>query len=309
MPWSRGVEEDQRFRKSLGTSLAVSFAIAFLFTTIALPIINRSVIDELPERVARIVRQERAIPPPVEEPPIPEQELPDPDPEELEETPPEERLQPVEEPMLAETPTDTREQVKSRGILAFRESFASAANLRPAAQLGSRASISAAGEDAVGRPQRMMVATSAPGSSGGINLANVSRDVGGGGPGMDGVEVGKVSSSIGGAEGPARPLSGGVFAGRTDEEIQIVFDRYKAALYRLYNRELRKDPTLRGQLVLRLTIEPDGSVSLCQLHSSSMDATVLADQVVERVLTFDFGAKEDIVAMTIIYPIDFLPAA
>ena len=107
---------------------------------------------------------------------------------------------------------------------------------------------------------------------------------------------------------PGRPLSGGRSAGRTDEEIQIVFDRYKAALYRLYNRELRKDPTLRGQLVLRLTIEPDGSVSLCQLQSSNMDAAVLVQQVVDRVRAFDFGAKEDIVAMTIIYPIDFLPA-
>jgi hypothetical protein len=28
-----------------------------------------------------------------------------------------------------------------------------------------------------------------------------------------------------------------------------------------------------------------------------------------RVSTFDFGAKDDIVAFTIIYPIDFLPAA
>jgi hypothetical protein len=104
-------------------------------------------------------------------------------------------------------------------------------------------------------------------------------------------------------------MSGGMSAGRTDEEIQIVFDRYKAALYRLYNRELRKDPTLRGQLVLRLTIEPDGSVSLCELHQSDMDAPLLAEQVVDRVSTFDFGAKEDIVAITIIYPIDFLPAA
>ena len=74
-------------------------------------------------------------------------------------------------------------------------------------------------------------------------------------------------------------------------------------------RELRQDPTLRGQLVLRLTIEPDGSVSMCELHSSSMDAPQLAAQVVERVKLFDFGAKEDIVAITIIYPIDFLPAA
>jgi hypothetical protein len=97
-------------------------------------------------------------------------------------------------------------------------------------------------------------------------------------------------------------------AGRTDEEIQIVFERYKAALYRLYNKELRKDPTLRGQMVLRLTIEPDGTVSLCNLQSSDMKAPMLADQVVTRVLGFDFGAKQ-VPAITILYPIDFLPTA
>ncbi len=154
-----------------------------------------------------------------------------------------------------------------------------------------------------------MVSTSAPGSSSGINLADISRDFGGGGQGIEGVQLARVASAIGGGDGPYRPLSGGAFAGRTDEEIQIVFDRYKAALYRLYNRELRKNPTLRGQLVLQLTIEPDGTVSLCELHTSNMNAPVLASQVVERVQTFDFGAKEDIVAVTIIYPIDFLPAA
>jgi hypothetical protein len=40
-----------------------------------------------------------------------------------------------------------------------------------------------------------------------------------------------------------------------------------------------------------------------------MNAPALAQQIVERVVGFDFGAKEDIVAVTIIYPIDFLPAA
>jgi len=71
---------------------------------------------------------------------------------------------------------------------------------------------------------------------------------------------------------------------------------------------LRRDPTLRGQMILKLTIEPDGTVSMCILQSSDMEAPTLADQVVERVLGFDFGAKDGIVAMTIIYPIDFLPA-
>jgi len=66
---------------------------------------------------------------------------------------------------------------------------------------------------------------------------------------------------------------------------------------------------LRGQMVLRLTIEPDGSVSMCEVQSSDMNAPVLSEQVVDRVRNFDFGAKEGIVAMTIIYPIDFLPAS
>jgi len=157
-----------------------------------------------------------------------------------------------------------------------------------------------------------MVTTHAPGSSGGINLASISRNVGGGGgQGIEGVQVSRVASSIGsGGNGTSdRPRSGGAFAGRTDEEIQIVFDRYKASLYRLYNRELRKNPTLRGQITLKLTIEPNGSVSFCVTQSSDMNAPMLAEQVVERVIGFDFGAKEDIVAVTIIYPIDFLPAA
>jgi hypothetical protein len=132
---------------------------------------------------------------------------------------------------------------------------------------------------------------------------------GGGGGQIAGVQVTQVASTIGGSGGSERPLSGGQSGGRTDEEIQIVFDRYKASLYRLYNRELRNDPTIRGQVVIRLTIEPDGSVSLCQLQSSDMNAPALAEQVLDRIRGFDFGAKDGIVAMTIIYPIDFLPAA
>ena len=312
MPWSRGTEEDRRFHRSLGSSLAASIAIALLLSMIAIPIRDRAQELELPERVARLVRQQRELPPPpppAPEPEVVEEQPPEPEPELVEELSPEPLPVSTDEPKVVQEP-DTREQVKSKGILAFSDSFASRASLRPMAQLGSEARVSDAGADMTGRPERMMVTTTAPGSSGGINLADYSRDFGGGGggDGIAGVQVSRVASSIGGGDGPNRPLAGGAAAGRTDEEIQIVFDRYKAALYRLYNRELRIDPTLRGQLVLRLTIEPDGSVSLCELHSTSMDAPALAGQVVTRVTTFDFGAKEDIVAVTIIYPIDFLPA-
>ena len=120
----------------------------------------------------------------------------------------------------------------------------------------------------------------------------------------------KASSPIASIGGGDRPLArGGPGPSRTDEEIQIVFDRYKASFYRLYNRELRNTPTLKGQMVLRLTIEPDGSVSMCKLQSTDMNAPDLVEQVVSRVKTINFGAKEGVQALTIVYPIDFLPAA
>jgi hypothetical protein len=132
---------------------------------------------------------------------------------------------------------------------------------------------------------------------------------GSGGGGIGGVGTGRVVSTIAPITGADRPKSrGGPGAARTDEEIQIVFDRYKASFYRLYNRELRNNPALKGQMVLRLTIEPDGSVSMCALQSTDMDAPALATQVVDRTRTINFGAK-DVPAVTIVYPIDFLPAA
>jgi hypothetical protein len=220
-----------------------------------------------------------------------------------------------------EAPQHPQQRVGNAGILAFRDKFKSLSKDKVAARLGADARYSAA--DEVGKPSaRSTLMTNNPGSSGGINLASLSRGVGGGGghlPGGGGgggdgsggsgggLGVGRATSPIN--PGGDRPLArGGPGPSRTDEEIQIVFDRYKAQFYRLYNRELRKDPTLQGQMVLRLTIEPDGSVSMCKLQSSDMNAPELADQVVNIVLTINFGAKEGVQAMTIVDPIDFLPA-
>ena len=204
-------------------------------------------------------------------------------------------------------------KVGMAGILAFRDKFASLAKDKVAPRLGADAHYSEV--DAVGpASSRSTLTANTPGASGGINLASLSRNVGGGGGGagggggIQGVAVGRATSSIASIGGGERPVArGGPGASRTDEEIQIVFDRYKASFYRLYNRALRNDPTLKGQMVLRLTIQPDGSVSMCKLQSSDMNAPDLADQVVKIVLTINFGAKE-VQAVTISYPIDFLPA-
>ena len=61
-------------------------------------------------------------------------------------------------------------------------------------------------------------------------------------------------------------------------------------------------------MVLRLTIEPSGAVSACGVESCNMNAPQFSAQIVERVKKFNFGPKDGVPKLTILYPIDFLPA-
>ena len=310
MPWTRRGEDDRRYRRSLAASLLLCLLLALVFPLIDLPLPEPGEVVELPDRIVRMMMKERPRPPA----PPREETKPKPQEEQVAKKPVEKTVpqKPVERDVEPEPVEAKTEPQREQGILAFREKLSAFKEARVTDRIGLKSRINDA-DDSAGLPQRAMLTTNAPGSSGGINLAALSRNAGGGGGGgsggaMKGVQVGRATSSIGGVGTADRPLASGARASRTDEEIQIVFDRYKAALYRLYNRELRKDPSLRGQMVLRLTIEPDGGVSMCQLQASDMNAPELSAQVVDRVRAINFGAK-DVDAITILYPIDFLPAA
>src|SRR6266436_1842869 len=159
-------------------------------------------------------------------------------------------------------PVEAKPKVGNAGILALKDKFASLAQDNVVVPLGADARHVAA--DEVGQPSaRSLLTSNTPGSSGGINVASLSRSVGGGGGGggvggrgtgadgggagvIGGVGVGRAVSSINPITGADRPKArGGPGPARTDEEIQIVFDRYKASFYRLYNRELRNNPALK----------------------------------------------------------------
>lgn len=306
MPWTWGGEDDRRFQKSLLSTLAVCLLLALLVSLIRLPVLQPPE-ETPPEQVLHITMAQLPRPPPpprVPPPPKPQVQKPVEKP-----TPQLAQKPPTEEPV--KPAVETPEPPKPAGLMVFKQQLAALAQAQVNPALGAQASINNA-NTSMGRPERAMLTSSAPGSSGGINLAAVSRGLGpGGGSERNAIRGGaltQASSGIGTGAAASRPVSGGPGPGRTDEEIQIVFDRHKAQLYRLYNLELRRDPTLQGKMILRLTIEPDGSVSMCMLHGSNMNAPELATQVVERVKAFNFGAKV-VPPVTIIYPIDFLPAA
>ena len=307
LPWSRQGEDEQRFRKILLIVLLFSILFGWVIPLLKQPA-DRSKEAVIPERIAQLVKKKQ-------EPKPVEQKLTEKLKEKLTEKKDEKIPSKDAKPLPVEA-QKARAVAESKGVLAFKSNFADLIEDSSPVKMGAQARISDSGRVAAGNDatQRSMIVSQATGGSGGINTSSLSRQgAGSGGGGQSitgsGVKFARVESGTGAGMADDRPLSKGVGPSRTDEEIQIVFDRYKAALYRIYNRELRTDPTLRGKMVLRITIEPDGRVSACSVKSTDLASPALSTDIVDRVLKFNFGVKEGVHAVTILYPIDFLPAS
>jgi TonB family protein len=135
----------------------------------------------------------------------------------------------------------------------------------------------------------------------------MSRNTGGSGiAGRSTTQVKSPVAGIGPAGGARRTGTSGK-ASRSREEIELVFDKNKGVIFALYNRALRKNPTLEGKLVLLLTIAPNGQVTFCEIVSSDLNDPELENKLVQRIKMFRFEAK-DVEAITTTKPIDFFPA-
>jgi hypothetical protein len=300
MPWSKESESERHFRKALLVALLLAFFLGTLIPLLNLPVPVRPAVVVVPERLISMLKKElpRPEPPKEEKKPVKDQE---------EKAPKEDRPKPT----IQETQA-ARKKAEGAGLLALKEDFKDLMDETPAARLGTGARLSnqpAAGSGQA-RAYRSLVAmpSTGAGSSGGISNAEVSRNIGhDNSDRIGGVGLTPVQSTVAVLAEEARPVSSGPGPARTDEEIQIVFDKYKATLYRIYNAELRKNPTLRGKIVLRITIEPGGEVSLCTVQSNDLESPDLVAQIVARVKKFNFGPKEKVPQTVILYPIDFLP--
>ena len=219
-----------------------------------------------------------------------------------------EELKPTERAAAPKTAAQARARAKAKksGLLAMSDTFESLKDNTFEAKLASQENVSVAGRQS-SATQNTIVASQVARSSGGINTSSLSTAAGSGG--LKGRSTSRVSSDLADSVAAAadRRVGGSGKASRTDEEIQIVFDRNKSALYRLYNQQLRINPTLQGKIVLKLTIAPSGQVTMCKVVSSTLKSPALERKIELRVRLFNFGTKK-VDAVTISYPIDFFPA-
>jgi periplasmic protein TonB len=296
LPWTPDEDEEQRLKKTARTLLLVFAVIGIVIPLI--PMSERLPPPALPAEVVRLVLE-----PPPPPPPKPEAKKPEPPKPEAKPEP-----QPVTPPKPVDRQAEARKKAENAGLLAMKDQLEDLREALEPTQMSSAPMIGRV--EGESRAERSLVTSRTGVGSGGINTGKLSSGFGGG-PGnlkghAAGTAVPSFADKIGDDRAASRSGSGGR-ASRSREEIEIVFDRNKSAIYALYSRALREQPELQGKVVVQLTIAPSGEVTDCRVLSTELNDADLERKLVARIRMFRFEAKE-VEAMTTTKPIEFFPA-
>ena len=288
LPWEPSEERDRAFKKLLRILLIVATLLAILIAVLPKRETEKLKKEELKERVAQLIVEKPKPPPPP--PPPPEEKKPEP-----------------EKPKPTEKPTEKpKPNVRNQGMLALADELA---ELRDQNLDLKDPQMKTPVEDA--RSERNLITSQAGRASGGINTANLARGFGGGAGEIGTHTATAVSHGTGldpNAGGRVQRTGTSGKSSRAREEVEIVFDRNKGALYALYGRALRDQPELQGKLVLEFTIAPSGEITMCRVVSSELNDPELEKKIVARVRLIRFKPA-DVEPLTVSKPIDFFPAA
>lgn len=297
LPWSPTEEVERRFRRVVRNTLIVAAVIGILIPFMPVSERSKTQAPALPDRVVRLVLEARKPPPP---PPVQQEKE-----KEIE------KPKPVEKPAVEPKPIpqpDKMEQAKRKAAQEM-QAFDALADLRESAVLDkaqqSRNLSSATGEAT--RSERSLLTSKVGKGSGGINSAALSRGYGGAAGSLGDHQTTQVASAlVNPGKSEAERTSNSKRSARGREEIDLVFDSNKGAIYSLYSRALRDNPDLKGRVVFELTIASNGQVTACRILSSELNDEELERKLVARVKLFKFEAR-DVESITITKPIEFFP--
>ena len=302
LPWTSSSDQERRFRRLLVIIFTATFVLGVIWPWIPTMAPDPYDIEKIPPRIAKLLLQEKPPPPPPPKPKEPEPAEPD----SIKEPEPERVVEKEPEPEPIDYKKIAREKAQA-AFMPFAEDLAALADSDVVERVADNRLLTSSVGVAV-RNERAMITSKVGAASRGINTANMSRNTGGTGLGdRSTTQVSSPVAGLGQSAGGARRSGSSGKASRSREEIELVFDRNKGAIFALYNRALRIDPSLEGKLVLRLTIAPSGEVTFCEIVSSELGDEDLERKLVQRIRMFQFEAK-DVEAITTTKPIDFFPA-
>ena len=287
LPWTV-TDYDRRFRRFVLVSLLFFLIIGLIVPFLPRPEPVQKELKDVAPRLARLILEKKKLPPP----PKAKARKPDAKKKKVTEKPKSKLKKQV----------SARKKAERTGLLAMRDELA---DLRQSFNVSTlRKPLRRKADKAKQQATSQVLTARATQGSGGINTQGLSRSTGG--KQLASRNTADVTSTMAVDTATERRTRSGQ-AARGEEEIELVFQRNKSAIFSLYNRALRRDPSLQGKVVLELTITPDGRVSKCHIVSSELKNPALEHKLVTRIKLFRFAAKP-VATITITYPIDFLPS-
>lgn len=310
LAWSPEEGEKQRLIRVISGVVPVFLVLAVLITLTDLPEQNREEIEKLPPQLAKVVLKKKELPKPIIK--KKEEKKPEPKPEKkvAEKPKPKPKAKIAKKPKIKAKPEEVkaaREKAKKSGLLAMSDQLSKLSALADTVKLDTPKTITA---KPIARKVDDKLASRAVATtrSAGVDetqltretqqLSLASRAV------SEVAEAEEVVAAVAEEEAAAQVAS----AGRSTEDIRRTMDANKSAIYRIYNRALRKKPSIQGVITPLLTIEENGVVSSCKMEDSTINEPELESKICNRLLLVNFGQKEGAVATSIRYQIELFPS-
>jgi len=306
--WHPEGKGDSKFKLITAITVAVSLLFAIVMSSIDVPEPDREARAVVPERIANFILEKK-------EKPKPKVVKPKPKPKPIAKPKPKvkkiSRKKDKQKP-LTKTQKKARQKAADSGLLALGNELADLMDTSDvSAMVGGKVKASSASATRAAGHNRDLLTAGASKGSGGVNSDEYASLVGKTQLSQREITLVRQSLLSSDAAGNSRDAkrrsksrSGGV---RAEEDITIVFDQNKSKLYSIYNRARRKNPGIKGKIVLAITIAPGGNVIRVKIVSSELGDPNLERRLLSRIKQFKFGAKK-VEQITVTYPIEFLPS-
>ncbi len=306
-PWELFNADDRRFRIILSIILVLFLGLGIIVYYIEIPELTREEVETVPPRLATILlerKQQRLQPKPIEaiKPTPPVEDKVKPEPEKKPTVIPEK--QPEQVKKSSEAKKKIREKVSKIGLLAMQSELTALVDTSVFEIIKKKDNkLIKKTTSKTGQSQLAMAKNVAKGSGGidtsklaekNLNIALADR------------KLTSVQSKIEISGDESRRGKSRV-ASRSIETMQFAIDGIKRSFDFIYNKALRKNPTLRGEVLFELTVTPAGKVIKCRILSSELNDPVLERKLVIKMRSINFGA-EDVPQIVIKYPFEFFPS-
>lgn len=322
LPWSSSEIENKRFKTIVIVVLCITLLFAGVVKWQELPERTRAEKEKIPPQLTRLITAKKIEPvkvmpkpKPIPLPLVPKIEKPKPipaKPVKPKKSPAKQVKDPVKAPAEIKEPTQAQitEQAKKKarqsGLLAFQDDLASMRDHASLNNLADTDTIKGGGTDK--QTQRKFIGKKVIGNSGGVNTSQLTTDIGARGQLKSRKTTEYVAANEGLVSLAAKQIviEGTVLGNRDTESIRKVLDANKSAIYAIYRKALRADPSLQGKVTVNLQIEANGSVSKVKLIFSELGSPSIENKLLNRIRLINFGEQQ--VTQTLLdYSFNFLP--